>query len=136
MRRAVDRIKEMPDDRAAEIKVITGGIKVTKAGVDGDDDRASPRSRSTTRRARSRPARLPAERDRAHPLHALPHPERESDALTSSSTTRSASSMRWRRSSEHEMHRMLVDGIKYERLSADDPNAQWEMMLFEESRSS
>ena len=32
-----------------------------------------------------------------------------------------------------EMHRLLVDGIKYERLSHDDPNSQWEMMRFEEA---
>lgn len=32
-----------------------------------------------------------------------------------------------------EMHRLLVDGIKYERLSPGDPDFEWEMLKFEES---
>jgi type III restriction enzyme len=31
---------------------------------------------------------------------------------------------------KHELHRLLVDGIKYERLSGTGPDAEWEMMLF------
>lgn len=31
------------------------------------------------------------------------------------------------------MHRLLVDGIKYERLAPDDPDSEWEMLKFEES---
>jgi type III restriction enzyme len=31
---------------------------------------------------------------------------------------------------KHELHRLLVDGIKYERLPAGTPGAEWEMMLF------
>ena len=31
----------------------------------------------------------------------------------------------------HELHRLLVDGIKYERLPGDGADAQWEMLLFQ-----
>jgi len=31
---------------------------------------------------------------------------------------------------KHELHRLLVDGIKYERLPSTEPQAAWEMMLF------
>lgn len=32
---------------------------------------------------------------------------------------------------KHELHRLLVDGIKYERLTGPAPDAEWEMMLFQ-----
>jgi type III restriction enzyme len=32
---------------------------------------------------------------------------------------------------KHELHRLLVDGIKYERLPSAGPAAEWEMRLFE-----
>jgi type III restriction enzyme len=31
---------------------------------------------------------------------------------------------------KHELHRLLVDGIKYERLAGDQADAEWEMVLF------
>ena len=31
---------------------------------------------------------------------------------------------------KHELHRLLVDGIKYERLPSTEPQAAWEMVLF------
>jgi type III restriction enzyme len=31
---------------------------------------------------------------------------------------------------KYELHRLLVDGIKYERISGEDTDAEWEMMLF------
>jgi len=31
---------------------------------------------------------------------------------------------------KHELHRLLVDGIKYERLAGGGPETEWEMMLF------
>lgn len=31
---------------------------------------------------------------------------------------------------KHELHRLLVDGIKYERIAGSGPDAEWEMMLF------
>ncbi|MCC7086537.1 MAG: DEAD/DEAH box helicase family protein [Pirellulales bacterium] len=31
---------------------------------------------------------------------------------------------------KYELHRLLVDGIKYERLAGDGPETEWEMMLF------
>src|SRR5207249_1926820 len=31
---------------------------------------------------------------------------------------------------KHELHRLLVDGIKYERLPGDGTEAEWEMLLF------
>ena len=31
---------------------------------------------------------------------------------------------------KHELHRLLVDGIKYERMPAMAPDAEWEMVLF------
>ncbi len=32
----------------------------------------------------------------------------------------------------HTLHRLLVDGIKYERVPVDEPDAEWEMMRFED----
>jgi type III restriction enzyme len=31
---------------------------------------------------------------------------------------------------KHELHRLLVDGIKYEKISGGGPEAEWEMLLF------
>ena len=31
---------------------------------------------------------------------------------------------------KHELHRLLVDGIKYERIDGTGPEAEWEMLLF------
>ena len=31
---------------------------------------------------------------------------------------------------KYELHRLLVDGIKYERIGGDGPESEWEMMLF------
>ncbi|GIX28753.1 MAG: hypothetical protein KatS3mg123_2634 [Burkholderiales bacterium] len=31
---------------------------------------------------------------------------------------------------KHELHRLLVDGIKYEKISGTGPEAEWEMALF------
>ena len=31
---------------------------------------------------------------------------------------------------KHELHRLLVDGIKYERIEGHGPDADWEMLLF------
>ena len=31
---------------------------------------------------------------------------------------------------KHELHRLLVDGIKYERIDGSGPEAEWEMLLF------
>ncbi len=31
---------------------------------------------------------------------------------------------------KHELHRLLVDGIKYERLDGGGPDTEWEMLLF------
>jgi type III restriction enzyme len=33
---------------------------------------------------------------------------------------------------KYELHRLLVDGIKYERIQGAGPEAQWEMMLFKD----
>ena len=33
---------------------------------------------------------------------------------------------------KYELHSLLVDGIKYERIPSDSPNAEWEMMLFKD----
>jgi len=34
------------------------------------------------------------------------------------------------RNIKYELHRLLVDGIKYEKISGGGPEAEWEMMLF------
>jgi len=34
---------------------------------------------------------------------------------------------------KHELHRLLVDGIKYERLPGPGPEAEWEMLLFKDA---
>src|SRR5258708_20430997 len=31
---------------------------------------------------------------------------------------------------KHDLHRLLVDGIKYERMASSDADAEWEMLLF------
>ena len=132
VRRAVDRIKEMPEIEIPEIRILTGGIKVTKAGVEGTMAAVAEESldystrplpdllaylQNETDLTRSTLFRILEESGRLEEF--FNDPQRFLDEVA--------------KVIQAEMHRMLVDGIKYERLSAEDPNSQWEMMQFEES---
>ena len=132
VRRAVDRIKEMPEIEIPEIRILTGGIKVTKAGVEGTMAAVAEESldystrplpdllaylQNETDLTRSTLFRILNESGRLEEF--FNDPQRFLDEVA--------------KVIRAEMHRMLVDGIKYERLSAEDPNSQWEMMQFEES---
>jgi type III restriction enzyme len=130
VRRAVNRIKEMPKIEPPEIKIITGGIQVTKAGVattmtgvaeEQLDYSARPLPdllaylQNETDLTRSTLFRILKESGRLDEF--FNDPQRFLDEVA--------------RVIQAEMHRMLVDGIKYERLLPDDPNSQWEMSKFE-----
>lgn len=132
VRRAVDRIKEMPTIKVPEIKIVTGGIDITKAGVGPKmhgvaqeqlDYSTRPLPdllaylQNETDLTRSTLFRILNESGRLQEF--FNDPQRFLDEVA--------------KVIRAEMHRMLVDGIKYERLSADDPNSQWEMMKFEDS---
>jgi type III restriction enzyme len=130
--RAVDRIREMPEIKSAEIKIVTGGIQVAKGGVDPKlvgvaeetlDYSTRPLPdvlaylQTETDLTRSTLFRILQESGRLEEF--FNDPQRFLDEIA--------------RIIGSEMHRMLVDGIKYQRLSPEDPNSQWEMMQFEES---
>jgi type III restriction enzyme len=131
VRRAVDRIKEMPAINPPEIKIVAGGITVGKAGVEPKmtavaeeklDYSARPLPdllaylQNETDLTRSTLFRILDEGGRLEEF--FNDPQRFLDEAA--------------RVIRAEMHRMLVDGIKYERLSPDDPNSQWEMSKFQD----
>jgi type III restriction enzyme len=130
VRRAVDRIKEMPKVEPPEIKIITGGIQVTKAGVDTTMTGVAEESldystrplpdllaylQNETDLTRSTLFRILTESGRLEEF--FNDPQRFLDEVA--------------KVIRAEMHRMLVDGIKYERLAPEDPNSLWEMSKFE-----
>ena len=129
VRRAVDAIRRMDKIEAPRILVSAGHVQVGKGGV-------STRAASV---AEERPAfgvrALPdllaylqneTELTRSTLVHILKESGRLSDAFENPQRflDQVASILK------HELHRLLVDGIKYERLPDGGPDAEWEMLLF------
>jgi type III restriction enzyme len=129
VRRAVDAIRRMERIEAPKIRVSAGQVRVDKGGV------------STT-------AMSVAEERPAYGVRALPdvlaYLQNETE-LTRSTLVRILKESgrlvdvfenpqgfldRVAGILKHELHRLLVDGIKYERLPRGGAGAEWEMLLF------
>jgi type III restriction enzyme len=128
IRRAVDGIKRMPKIEAPKILVTTGKIEVKKGGVAADaiavteervDRSAYPVPdvlaylQNETELTRSTLTRILIDSGRLEEFFV--DSQRFMDAVA--------------HILKHELHRLLVDGIKYERL-VPGPESEWEMMLF------
>jgi type III restriction enzyme len=129
VRRAVDALKQMQKIDPAKIYVSAGQIGVTKGGVSTTaisvaEEQVSYGSRpmpdilaylqNETELTRSTLVRILKESGRLDEFFI--DPQRFMDAVASIL--------------KHELHRLLVDGIKYERIQGAGSEAEWEMMLF------
>jgi len=127
--RAVATIKKMERIEAPKIRVSAGQVQVTKAGVSttavsvGEERikstiRALPDIlaylQNETELTRSTLVRILKESDRLSEI--FENPQRFLDQVATIL--------------KYELHRLLVDGIKYERLVSDGKEAEWEMLLF------
>jgi type III restriction enzyme len=128
--RAVEAIRQMEKVVAPTIHVTAGQVHVSKAGVTAtavsvaeekpaDYLRALPDIlaylQNETELTRSTLVRILKQSGRLAEVFA--NPQRFLDQV--------AAILR------HELHRLLVDGIKYERLPGEGADAQWEMLLFQ-----
>ena len=126
--RAVAAIKRMEKLEAPKIRVSMGQLDVKRGGVAATalsvaEDRVSPGSypipdvlaylQNETELTRSTLVRILKESGRLAEF--FTDPQRFMDAVASII--------------KYELHRLLVDGIKYERIDAG-PESEWEMMLF------
>lgn len=127
--RAVATIRKMDKIEAPKIRVSAGQVQVTKAGVSttavsvGEERitysiRALPDIlaylQNETELTRSTLVRILKESGRLAEI--FENPQRFLDQVAAIL--------------KHELHRLLVDGIKYERLVGDGAAAEWEMLLF------
>ena len=129
VRRAVDAIRRMERIEAPKVRVAAGQLQVAKGGVvttavSVAEERATYRTHSVpdilaylqneTELTRSTLTRILKESGRLADVFV--NPQRLLDQVAAIL--------------KHELHRLLVDGIKYERLPGDGPAAEWEMLLF------
>jgi type III restriction enzyme len=127
--RAVDAIKRMERIEIPRINVLTGQIGVTKGGltmaaVGAAQEQANYLSRAIpdvlaylqneTELTRSTLVRILKDSGRLGEL--FNNPQRFLDAVAAIL--------------KHELHRLLVDGIKYERITGAGAEAEWEMLMF------
>ena len=129
VRNAVDAIRRMERIEIPKIRVSAGHVGVTKGGVrtaaiSVADEQVSFGERplpdllaylqNETELTRSTIVRILKESGRLNEI--FHNPQRFMDAVAAIL--------------KHELHRLLVDGIKYERIIGAGPEAEWEMMLF------
>jgi type III restriction enzyme len=129
VRRAVSGIKSMAKIEIPKIQMLTGQMEVTKAGVAGRAISAAEEAanygnhplpdilaylQNETELTRSTLVRILKESGRLGEF--FNNPQRFMDAVAGIL--------------KHELHRLIVDGIKYERLPGDSPDAEWEQALF------
>jgi type III restriction enzyme len=129
VRRAVDALKQMQKIDPARIYVSAGQIGVTKGGVSATaisvaEEQVSYGSRpmpdilaylqNETELTRSTLVRILKESGRLAEFFI--DPQRFMDAVATNL--------------KNELHRLLVDGIKYERIPGSGSEAEWQMMLF------
>jgi len=129
VRRAVDALQRMEKIQPAKIRVSAGQIGLTKGGVSTTalsvaEEQATYGNRSVpdilaylqneTELTRSTLVRILKDSGRLGEL--FNNPQRFMDAVAGIL--------------KHELHRLLVDGIKYERIEGPGPEAEWEMLLF------
>jgi type III restriction enzyme len=129
VRRAVDELKRMERVEAPSIRVTAARLGIERAGITTtamsvaqeqieDGSRAVPDVlaylQNETELTRSTLARVLRESGRLGEL--FNNPQRFMDAVAAIL--------------KHEVHRLLVDGIKYERNDRLGPDGEWEMLLF------
>ena len=127
--RAVDSIRRMEKIERPRIHVAVGRVQLTKGGVTTEaasvaEERPAYRVRALpdilaylqneTELTRSTLVRILKESGRLADV--FENPQRFLDQVAAIL--------------KHELHRLLVDGIKYERLPGDGADAEWEMLLF------
>lgn len=127
--RAVDAIKQMEKIDAPKVQVTTGQIGVTKGGISTTAVSAAEEQanygnhllpdllaylQNETELTRSTLVRILKESGRLHEF--FNNPQRFLDAV--------AAILRY------VLHRLLVDGIKYERIDGGGSEGEWEMLLF------
>jgi type III restriction enzyme len=129
VQQAVDALKRMEKIEIPKIQLLTGQVEVTKGGVTGRTVSAAEESASygnrplpdilaylqnETELTRSTLVRILKQSGRLGDV--FNNPQRFLDAVAAIL--------------KHELHRLIVDGIKYERLPGDGPDAEWEQALF------
>lgn len=127
VRRAVDAIRQMAPIEHPRLRVVAGSLAVQRGGVNAaavsaTDETLDPTTTSVpdvlaylqaeTELTRATLARILTESGRLTEFFA--NPQRYMDAVTAII--------------RNELHRLVVDGIKYERI--DGPAGEWEMALF------
>ncbi|MGB7134228.1 MAG: hypothetical protein WBD46_03010, partial [Acidobacteriaceae bacterium] len=127
---AVTALRKMPKVEQVEVSFTTAELRVTKAGVTGE-----ARAVSTERLAYRGPLpdllgylQAQTELTRSTLVRILKgsgrlpdfflNPQRFMDAVAATLKA--------------ELHRLIVDGIKYERISTGDPDFEWQMELFKQ----
>jgi len=130
VQQAVAAIKRMEKIEIPKIQLLTGQVDVTKGGVTGRAVSAAEESASygnrplpdilaylqnETELTRSTLVRILKESGRLGDF--FNNPQRFMDAVAAIL--------------KYELHRLIVDGIKYERLVASGPDSEWEQALFE-----
>ena len=129
--RAVDEIRRMQKIEVPKVQVITGRLEVTRGGIAAETvGTAEEQVRFASRVVPDLLAYLQNETEltRSTLVHILKasgrldeffnNPQRFMDAVVTIL--------------KHELHRLLVDGIKYERIDGIGSEAEWEMRFFEE----
>ncbi|MBV6523128.1 MAG: hypothetical protein MNPFHGCM_03296 [Gemmatimonadaceae bacterium] len=131
VRRAVDAIKLMEKVEAPRIRVTAGQIQLERGGVQAKAMQVAEEApayvarplpdilaylQNETELTRSTLVRILRESGRLGEL--FRNPQRFLDQVAAIL--------------KYELHRLLVDGIKYERLAGKGPEAEWEMVLFKD----
>jgi type III restriction enzyme len=126
--RAVRAVRAMPKIEQVEVHFTTAELQVTRGGVRGEERAVSTERiayrgalpdllaylQGQTELTRSTLVRILKGSDRLPDFFL--NPQRFMDAVAA--TLKS------------ELHRLIVDGIKYERISTGDPDFEWQMELF------
>jgi type III restriction enzyme len=129
VRRAVEAVKRMEKIEAPKIRVSVGQLNVKRGGIAATAISAAEETvtetllptpdilaylQNETELTRSTLVRILKESGRLSEFFI--DPQRFMDAVASIL--------------KYELHRLLVDGIKYERMDGNGPEAEWEMLLF------
>jgi len=129
VRRAVDAINRMEQIEAPKIHVSAGQVQVRKGGVTATAiNAATERPTNYTRALPDILAYLQNETEltRSTLVRILKDSQRLADVFQNPQRflDQVAAILK------HELHRLLVDGIKYERMAGNGADAEWEMLLF------
>jgi type III restriction enzyme len=129
VQRAVDAINQMAPIEPPKVQVSAGQLQVEKGGVTTTAvSAATERPASYTKTLPDILAYLQNETEltRSTLVRILNQSKRLGDVFLNPQRflDQVASILK------HQLHRLLVDGIKYEKISGDGPEAEWEMLLF------